>query len=79
MSESSLARLRSGTAGVESYFVSKLFRQRFLFDHHDLVPESCLARWSGVKFRLTVWIATKAEHVTFRTADVRGPRSQESC
>jgi glycosyltransferase involved in cell wall biosynthesis len=50
--------------------VFKLFGKRFLFDHHDLVPETCLTRWSGVKLRLTLWIATKAERATFRTADV---------
>lgn len=50
--------------------VFKLFGKKFLFDHHDLVPEICLTRWSGLKLRLTLWIATKAERATFRTADV---------
>src|ERR1700730_8939453 len=27
----------------------RLFGKRFVFDHHDLVPETCLTRWTGWK------------------------------
>ena len=50
--------------------VFKLFGKRFVFDHHDLVPEMCRTRWSGIRLRLALWIAMRAERATFRTADV---------
>jgi glycosyltransferase involved in cell wall biosynthesis len=47
----------------------KLFGKRFVFDHHDLVPEMCDARWSGIKLRLVRALCVVAERATFRTAD----------
>lgn len=49
--------------------VFKLLGKKFVFDHHDLVPEACLTRWSGVKLKLVYPLATWAERATFRTAD----------
>ena len=48
----------------------KLFGKKFIFDHHDLVPESCLIRWSGLALRITYAIASSTERATFRAADV---------
>jgi glycosyltransferase involved in cell wall biosynthesis len=48
----------------------KLLGKKFIFDHHDLVPESCLIRWSGLALRVTYAIAASTERATFRTADV---------
>ena len=48
----------------------KLFGKRFVFDHHDLVPESCLARWSGLRQRMMYNVALWAEKATFRVADI---------
>ena len=50
--------------------VFKLFGKKFIFDQHDLVPEMCLARWSGLRLRLTHGLARRMERATFRTADV---------
>lgn len=50
--------------------VFKLLGKKFIFDHHDAVPEACQSRWSGFKLRLTHSIATWTERATFRTADV---------
>lgn len=50
--------------------VFKLFGTKFIFDQHDLVPEMCLARWSGFRLRLTHALAQWMERATFRTADV---------
>lgn len=50
--------------------VFKLFGKKFVFDHHDAVPEACLSRWSGFKLRLTRSIALWTERATFRTADI---------
>jgi glycosyltransferase involved in cell wall biosynthesis len=55
------------------YLIARVFRWRgkkFIFDHHDLVPEACTARWSGLSLRLTYAIAKWTERATFRTADV---------
>jgi glycosyltransferase involved in cell wall biosynthesis len=48
----------------------KLLGKKFIFDHHDLVPEACLVRWSGLALRVTYAIAASTERATFRTADV---------
>jgi glycosyltransferase involved in cell wall biosynthesis len=42
----------------------------FIFDHHDLVPESVEERWKGGKGRLLLAIARAAERWTMRTAHV---------
>jgi glycosyltransferase involved in cell wall biosynthesis len=55
------------------YFIGRIFKwlgKKFIFDHHDLVPEACLARWSGLSLRFTYAIAKSTERATFRTADV---------
>jgi glycosyltransferase involved in cell wall biosynthesis len=50
--------------------VSRPLGKKFIFDHHDLVPEACLARWSGLRRRITYAIARRTERATFRTADL---------
>ena len=50
--------------------VFKVFGKKFVFDHHDAVPEACLSRWSGFKLRVTRSIALWTERATFRTADI---------
>ena len=50
--------------------VFKMFGKKFVFDHHDAVPEACLSRWSGLKLLLTRSIALWTERATFRTADI---------
>jgi glycosyltransferase involved in cell wall biosynthesis len=40
----------------------------FVFDHHDLVPESVAERWHGLKGAVIEWMARMAELRTFRTA-----------
>jgi glycosyltransferase involved in cell wall biosynthesis len=55
------------------YLIARVFKvlgKKFIFDHHDAVPEACLSRWSGFKLRLTHSIATWTERATFRTADI---------
>jgi glycosyltransferase involved in cell wall biosynthesis len=55
------------------YLIGRIFKwlgKKFIFDHHDLVPEACLARWSGLSLRFTYAIAKSTERATFRTADV---------
>lgn len=47
----------------------KLFGKKFVFDHHDLVPEMCETRWSGWKRTLMYGLCSAAERATFRTAD----------
>lgn len=47
----------------------KLFGKKFVFDHHDLVPEICETRWRGRKRRLLRRLCEWAERATFRTAD----------
>lgn len=47
----------------------KLFGKKFVFDHHDLVPEMCETRWSGWKRTLMHGLCSAAERATFRTAD----------
>ena len=48
----------------------KPFGKKFVFDHHDLVPEACETRWTGARLavlrRLMMW----CEHATFRMADL---------
>jgi len=46
----------------------KLFGVRFIFDHHDLVPELCRVRFARIP--LVHRVARLAERLTFRTADV---------
>ena len=44
------------------------FGARFVFDHHDLVPELLLSRFPG-KHRILHWLTRKAERLTFAVAD----------
>ena len=46
----------------------RLSRKGFIFDHHDLVPESIMQRWSGRKGVFLFWIARLAERLTMLTA-----------
>ena len=46
----------------------KLLGVRFIFDHHDLVPELCRVRFAGTP--LLHRLVCFAERLTFRTADV---------
>ena len=48
----------------------KLFGKKYVFDHHDLVPETCLTRWTGIKLKLIYGLAYWAEQATYRTADM---------
>ena len=50
--------------------VFKLLGKKFVFDQHDVVPEACASRWSGIKLRLTHAIARWTEQASYRTADV---------
>jgi glycosyltransferase involved in cell wall biosynthesis len=50
--------------------VFKVFGKKFVFDHHDAVPEACQSRWSGLKLHVTRSIALWTERETFRTADI---------
>ena len=43
----------------------KLLGRKFVFDHHDLVPESCRTRWTGIKLALMISIALLSERLTF--------------
>src|SRR2546425_825466 len=47
----------------------KPFGRKYVFDHHDLVPESCETRWTGWKLRVMRRLCLWAERETFRTAD----------
>jgi len=46
----------------------KLFGVRFIFDHHDLVPELCQVRFK--RNTSLYWLVRLAERLTFWTADV---------
>jgi glycosyltransferase involved in cell wall biosynthesis len=47
----------------------RLFGRHFIFDHHDLVPESVAERWHGRLGAIMLRIALFAERMTMRTAD----------
>jgi glycosyltransferase involved in cell wall biosynthesis len=47
----------------------KLFGKKFIFDHHDLMPEICDSRWTVWKHRLTHSLSVWSERATFNTAD----------
>jgi glycosyltransferase involved in cell wall biosynthesis len=42
----------------------------FIFDHHDLFPESVEYRYGGASGRLMLWLASLFERLTFRAANV---------
>jgi glycosyltransferase involved in cell wall biosynthesis len=55
------------------YLIGRVFRRlgkKFVFDQHDVVPEACATRWSGLKARLSYAIALRAERASYRLADV---------
>ncbi|HEV3096666.1 MAG TPA: glycosyltransferase family 4 protein [Candidatus Dormibacteraeota bacterium] len=55
------------------YAIARVFKvlgKKFVFDQHDVVPEACGTRWSGVKLRLTQAIARWTERASYRAADV---------
>jgi len=47
----------------------KPFGKKFVFDHHDLVPEMCITRWTGRKRAVLQRLCQWAERATFRLAD----------
>lgn len=47
----------------------KIFRKKFVFDHHDLMPEICDSRWKGWKHKVIYPLSVWAEKRTFKTAD----------
>lgn len=54
------------------FAIALLFRPlgvRFVFDHHDLMPEICLARWRGWRQRLLFRVSRLAEAATYGCAD----------
>jgi glycosyltransferase involved in cell wall biosynthesis len=54
------------------FLVAMLFRPfgvRFVFDHHDLVPEMCQTRWTGWRRALLSRLALWAERATYWCAD----------
>jgi glycosyltransferase involved in cell wall biosynthesis len=54
------------------FFIAALFKpfgKKFVFDHHDLMPEICDSRWSGWKHRVMRTLSIGSERLTFRTAD----------
>jgi len=54
------------------FLIAALFRPfgvRFVFDHHDLVPEICQTRWTGWRRGLLVRLALWTEWATYRCAD----------
>jgi glycosyltransferase involved in cell wall biosynthesis len=55
------------------YLIARPFTwlgRKFVFDQHDVVPETCEVRWSGVKRRFALALARAAERASFRHADV---------
>ena len=55
------------------FVIARVFKQmgrKFVFDQHDVVPETCASRWSGIKLRLTRAVASWTERASFRHADV---------
>jgi glycosyltransferase involved in cell wall biosynthesis len=55
------------------YMVARVFKWfgvKFVYDQHDVVPEACLSRWTGLKLRLTHAIARRTESGSYRAADV---------
>lgn len=56
-----------------NYLVGRFFKLlgcRFIFDHHDLMPETCSTRWSGWKLRLLLPAVRHTERASFRAADI---------
>lgn len=47
----------------------KLIGKKFVFDHHDLMPEICESRWRGWQGRLLRRLCLITERASFRTAD----------
>jgi len=47
----------------------KIFGKKFIFDHHDLMPEICDSRWNGWKHKVAYLPSVWAEKQTFKTAD----------
>jgi glycosyltransferase involved in cell wall biosynthesis len=48
----------------------RFFGARVVFDHHDLLPEAILSRYTGAARRLLYVAARTAEYLTFRTTNV---------
>ena len=55
------------------FLIAALYRpfgKKYVFDHHDLVPEACLTRWTGWKRRLMYRLSIWFERATFACADM---------
>jgi glycosyltransferase involved in cell wall biosynthesis len=48
----------------------RLKGKAFIFDHHDLFPESVAYRYKGASGRLMYWLGSIFERLTFRVANV---------
>jgi glycosyltransferase involved in cell wall biosynthesis len=46
------------------------FGKKFVFDHHDLVPETCETRWTGTTLTVMRTILTWCERATYAAADL---------
>jgi glycosyltransferase involved in cell wall biosynthesis len=47
----------------------KIFGKKYIFDHHDLMPEICDSRWKGWKHKVAYHLSVWAEKQTFKTSD----------
>ena len=46
------------------------FGKKFVFDHHDLVPETCETRWTGTTLTVMKTVLTWCERATYAAADM---------
>ena len=46
------------------------FGKKFVFDHHDLVPETCETRWTGATLNVMKTVLTWCERATYAAADM---------
>ncbi len=54
------------------FLIARIFKRRgvkFVFDHHDLMPEICESRWHGWRRAAGRHVSLWLERATFRTAD----------
>jgi glycosyltransferase involved in cell wall biosynthesis len=49
-------------------WVYRPFGKKFVFDHHDLVPETCATRWQGATLAVMRTIMTWCEWATYRAS-----------
>lgn len=46
------------------------FGKKFVFDHHDLVPETCVTRWTGTTLAVMRTLSLWFERATYAAADL---------